>query len=135
MTAAKVKATAAVVAASAAALGTTLRIGRFVAPFATPRTWFYATNYVRNIGGFLNPQPYKDHFIILDFITLAIFLLLIKYGDDVLTCLSCNPKRLVHMPHIAFEVLLNYCTKHLHQTGKVNYLREEYGTPPSPLEK
>ena len=44
MTAAKVKATAAEAAATAA-LGTTLRIGRFVAPFATPRTWFYATNY------------------------------------------------------------------------------------------
>ena len=109
MTAAKVKATAAVVAASAAALGTTLRIGRFVAPFATPRTWFYATNYVRNIGGFINPQPFKDHFIILDFITLAIFLLLIKYGDDVLVLVQSKTIQ-PHAPY-NFGVLFNYCTK------------------------
>ena len=52
MTAAKVKAATAEAAASAA-LGTTLRIGRFVAPFATPRTWFYATNYETTGRSFL----------------------------------------------------------------------------------
>ena len=61
MTAAKVKATAALLAA---ALGTTLRIGRFVAPFATPRTWFYATNY--ETAGEL-PQPFNHDFLLLDF--------------------------------------------------------------------
>ena len=63
MTAAKVKAATAEAAASAA-LGTTLRIGRFVAPFATPRTWFYATNY--ETAGEL-PQPFNHDFLLLDF--------------------------------------------------------------------